>query len=143
MPASQPRNLRTVRDINRRDILFSVARQPNSDTLIVGSSDNKVHELNAGQNNPPDRELADHGRYVTSLQLVGTRTVVSGGYDGRLVWWDRERGEVIRTINAHSRWVRQLAVSPDGTKIASVADDMICRIWNATTGERIRELRGH
>lgn len=143
MPDSQPRNLRTVRDINRRDIIFSVARLPNSDTLIVGSSDNKVHELNAGQNNAPDRELADHGRYVTSVRLVGERTIVSGGYDGRLIWWDRERGEVIRTINAHTRWVRQLAISPDGTKLASVADDMICRIWNANTGERIRELRGH
>lgn len=142
MPASQPRNLRTAREINRRDILFSVARVPNSDTLLVASSDGKVHELNAGQNNPPDRGLAEHGRYVTSVRLVG-RTVVSGGYDGRLIWWDLDNGRVIRTVDAHSRWIRQLAVAPDGSKLASVADDMVCRIWNASTGERIRELRGH
>jgi WD40 repeat protein len=139
---SQPRNLRSVREIARRDILFAVARVPQSDTLVVASSDGKVHELNAGENNPPDRELANHGRYVTSVRLAGGMTI-SGGYDGCLIWWDRERREVVRNIEAHRRWIRAIAVSPDGSKIASVADDMIGRIWNAATGERLHELRGH
>jgi WD40 repeat protein len=143
MPESNPRNLRTVREINRRDILFSVARVPNSDRLQVGSSEGKVLELDASQANAQPRELAEHGRYVTSVRLAG-RTVVSGGYDGRLLWWDLDQGRLIRTIrDAHSRWVRQIAVSPDGTKLASVADDMVCRIWNTANGERLHELRGH
>jgi WD40 repeat protein len=49
----------------------------------------------------------------------------------------------LRTIDAHRRYVRALAVSSDGSKLASVADDMVCRIWNPATGERLRELRGH
>src|SRR5262249_12889071 len=44
---------------------------------------------------------------------------------------------------AHTRQIRQLAVSPDGTKLASVGDDMVCRLWNVATGERLHELRGH
>jgi WD40 repeat protein len=68
---------------------------------------------------------------------------ISGGYDGRLIWWDRDQGEVIRTVSAHERWIRQIAVSPDGTRIASVGDDMVARIWNAESGERLAELRGH
>ncbi len=140
--SSQPRNLRSVREIPRRDILFAVARVPNSSTLVVASSDGKVHELNAGESNPADRALADHGRYVTSVRLAAGH-VISGGYDGRLIWWERARGQVVRTVAAHSRWIRSIAVSPDGTKIASVADDMVCRIWNAATGERLHELRGH
>ena len=35
---SQPRNLRNVREIARRDILFSVARVPNTSRLVVASS---------------------------------------------------------------------------------------------------------
>src|SRR4051794_4255032 len=101
---SQPRNLRSVREIARRDILFAVARVPNSNTLIVASSDGKVHELNAGENSSPDRELANHGRYVTSVALAGNM-VVSGGYDGRLIWWDRSAGQIVRTIDAHTRWI--------------------------------------
>src|SRR5262245_1785170 len=126
MPASNPRNLRSVRDITRRDILFSVARVPMTSRLLVGSSDGKVHELDASQATPADRELAEHGRYVTSVRLAG-QMVISGGYDGRLIWWDLENGRVVRTIDAHSRWIRQLAVSPDGSRLASVADDMVCR----------------
>src|SRR5437868_53070 len=164
--ASQPRNLRSVREIARRDILFAVARVPNSDTLLVASSDGKVHEVNAAAGNAADRELASHGRYVTSVGLAGTMAV-SGGYDGRLIWWDCERRNlmraarpvgkgprsgnrwnqegacVVRTVAAHARWIRRIAVSPDGTKIASVADDMVGRLWNAATGERLHDLRGH
>jgi WD40 repeat protein len=143
MPESQPRNLRTVREIARRDILFSVARVPGTARLLVASSDGKVHELDSAQTTPPDLPLAEHGRYVTCIRLSGD-TVISGGYDGRLLWWDLRQNRLVRTTdNAHSRWIRQLAVSPDGTKLASVGDDMVCRLWNIATGERLMELRGH
>lgn len=142
MPESQPRNLRVVREIARTDILLSVARLPNSAELLVASSEGKVFRLDAGQANPQAQELANHGRYVTSVRVAGN-TVISGGYDGRLIWWDLQAGRVIRTIDAHSRWIRHLAVSPDGTKIASVADDMVCRVWNVADGVKIHDLRGH
>lgn len=143
MPESQPRNLRQVRQISRRDALFSVARLPGTNRLFVGSSDFKVHEIDASQDNPPARELAVHGSYVTGVRLAG-RALISGSYDGKLIWWDVEQGRATRTLeSAHSRWIRQLAVSPDGTRLASVADDMVCRVWNAATGERLHELRGH
>jgi WD40 repeat protein len=142
MPPSNPRNLRNVREIARRDILLSVARVPNSARLLVGGSEGKVFEIDASQANGEVRELVNHGRYVTSVRLAG-QTVISGGYDGKLIWFDLERRREIRNIDAHSRWVRQIAVSPDGTKIASVADDMVCRIWNVASGEKLHELRGH
>jgi len=143
MPESNPRNLRTVREIARRDILFAVARVPNTARLIVGSSHGKVLELDATQTAAPAIELADHGRYVTAVGLAG-QTVISGGYDGKLIWWDLEKRRVIRTVDdAHARQIRMIAVSPDGSKVASVGDDMVCRIWNAATGERLHVLRGH
>jgi WD40 repeat protein len=140
---SNPRNLRVAREIARRDILFSVARMPNSERLFVASSDNKVHEIDVAQQNIQSIEHADHGRYVTAVRVVGN-TAISGGYDGRLIWWDIQNRRPIRTIDdAHARQIRHLAVAPDGTKIASVADDMVCRIWNVATGEKLHELRGH
>jgi WD40 repeat protein len=142
MPESQPRNLRTVREISRRDILFSVARVPSTERLLLASSEGKVIELDASQANPTATELADHGRYVTCVRLVGPN-VISGGYDGRLIWWDLEQRRVVRTVEAHSRWVRQLAVAPDGSKLASVGDDMVCRLWDAASGDQLHELRGH
>jgi WD40 repeat protein len=143
MPDANPRNLRTVREIARNSILFSVARVPNSTRLVVASNDNKVYEIDAGQANPTPRQLADHGRYVNAVRLAGN-TVISGGYDNRLIFWNLQDNREIRTIaDAHGRQIRQLAVSPDGTKLASVADDMKCKLWNIANGEMLRELRGH
>ena len=39
--------------------------------------------------------------------------------------------------------VWSIAFSPDGTKLASVADDNIVRIWDLTTKECLQELKGH
>lgn len=141
MPTN-PRNLRSVRDIQRRDILLSVARAPNSARLLVASSQNKVYEIDASQQNAEQIEHANHGRYVTAVRLAGN-TVISGGYDGRLIFWDLQNRREIRTIDAHSRQVRHLAVSPDGAKLASVGDDMVCRLWSIADGRLLHELRGH
>lgn len=139
---SNPRNLRVAREVQRRDILLSLARVPNSERLFVAGSENKVYELDLAQQNIQQVEHADHGRYVTCVRLAGN-TAISGSYDGRLIWWDIQKRRAIRTIDGHTRQVRCLAVSPDGTRIASVGDDMVCRIWNMSTGERLHELRGH
>lgn len=142
MPESQPRNLRTAREIGRRDIVFAVARVPNSTRLIIGTSAGKVFEIDASQAADPGVELANHGRYVTAVGLAG-QTVISGGYDGRLIWWNLANRQTIRTVDAHTRQIRMIAVTPDGTKFASVGDDMICRIWNVADGRKLFDLRGH
>ena len=36
-----------------------------------------------------------------------------------------------------------MAATPDGSIVASVADDMVCRLWDVSSGRLIRELRGH
>jgi WD40 repeat protein len=142
MPASQPRNLRVVREIGRPDICFSVARLPKGDRLLVATSAGKVFELATVQNGPAPRDLANHGRYVTSVRVAGD-AAVSGGYDGRLISWDVRERRMLRNLAGHIRCIRQIAVSPDGRKLASVADDMVCRLWDAATGTLLHELRGH
>jgi WD40 repeat protein len=142
MAQNDPRNFKTLREIARPDILFSVARLPNSSRLLVGSSDGKVLSIDAAEPKGTVKELANPKRYVTSLVLVG-RTVISGSYDGKLIWWDVDREKVIRTLEGHTKQVRQLAASPNGAKVASVGDDMVCRMWNTASGELVRELHGH
>ena len=89
------RTVRVAREIARRDILMAVARVPNSTRLLVGSSEGKVLELDASQTNAPVVEHANHGRYVTSIAISG-ETVISGSYDGKLIWWDTEKRAKIR-----------------------------------------------
>jgi WD40 repeat protein len=142
-PTPNPRNFRKVREIARSGIHFGVARIPMTSRLLVAGSDGFVTELDAGRNDSPTRHLAEHGRYVSSVRLAGN-VAISGGYDNRLIWFDIAMNRAVRTVDAaHSRPIRQLAISPDGTKLASAGDDMVCRLWNISTGQRLHELRGH
>ena len=142
MPAARPDTLKVVKEISRPEIVLAVARVPKTRKLFFGGSDFKVHELNLDDPKPEPKELGGHSSYVTGLALAGT-TLISGSYDGRLIWWDTEARSQIRSIDAHAKWIRRVAMSPGGNVVASVADDMVCRIWETSTGRLIHELRGH
>jgi WD40 repeat protein len=83
-----------------------------------------------------------HAGFVTGV-VCADGHVISAGYDGQLIWWHAEKREKVRGIKAHQRWIRSLELSPDRKTVASVADDMVCRLWDADTGALRHELRGH
>lgn len=142
MKAPSPETLKSVKEFSRPVITFAVARLPGTDTVYLGSSDFKVCSADLGAAKFEPRELYSHETYVTGATLAGT-TLVTGGYDGKLVWCDITTGERVRTLEAHAKWIRKVLASPDGKLIASVADDMVCRVWDAATGKIVHELRGH
>lgn len=135
-------SIKTLREHGRKEIFLSLARVPNSSRVLCGASDGKVYDLDVLAEKPEFKEWEGHGPFVTGVAVAG-QVAVSGGYDCKLLWRKLESGEVVATVeNAHARWIRKLAASPDGQRIASVADDMVCRIWDAQGG-LIHELRGH
>ena len=140
--APSPDTLRLLNNYQRPVITFTVARLPDSDSIYLGGSDFKVYSADLGSPKFEAKELYAHESYVTGVALAGI-ALVSGGYDGRLIWCDITAGEIIRRVEAHSKWIRKVVASPDGKLIASVADDMVCRIWDSSTGKMIHELRGH
>jgi WD40 repeat protein len=139
---ANPESLKLVKDLSSKGILFSIARVPGSGRSFVGSSDFKVYELDLAEAKPEPKELGGHDSYVTGVALAD-KVVISGSYDGRLIWWDTEKRAQIRSVNAHTKWIRRVVVSPDGKTVASVADDMVCRLWDVDSGKLVRELRGH
>lgn len=130
------------KEISRSDILLSIVRLPNSEKIFTGSSDSKIYAFDLAQESAAPTTFEGHTSYVTGLALSSDR-LVSGSYDGHLIWWDIPSGKKIRSIKAHSRWIRKVRISPDNLTVASVADDMVCRIWNLESGELQHELRGH
>jgi WD40 repeat protein len=142
MATANPDRLKLVKDLSSRGILFAVARVPNSSRLFLGNSEFKVSELDLGDPTPEPKDLGAHNSYVTGVALADKR-LVSGSYDGRLIWWDIEKREQIRAVEAHTKWIRRVVATRDGKVIASVADDMVCRLWDADSGKMLHELRGH
>ncbi|QVL29928.1 WD40 repeat domain-containing protein [Telmatocola sphagniphila] len=140
--SANPDKLKLIKEHSLKMICFGIAQVPKSSRFYLGGSDFKVYEVDLAANKFEPAEKYAHESYVTTLALSGNQ-LVSGGYDGKLIWWDTEAKKQIRSIEGHSRWIRKIALSPDGKILASVADDMVCRIWDLQTGKKIRELRGH
>jgi WD40 repeat protein len=132
--------LKAVKDISQPEIIFAMARVPNSARFYFGGSDFKVYDIDLAKDKPEAKELGAHTSYVTGIAWAVT-SVVSGSYDGNLIWWDTESRKQIRKVEAHKRWIR--CVASHGKKVASVADDMVCRLWDSETGKMLQELKGH
>ncbi|MFM8275359.1 MAG: WD40 repeat domain-containing protein [Gemmata sp.] len=142
MKAPSPDTLKSVKDFSRQNITFAVARADGSDTAYLGCSDFKVYAADFTAAKFEPKELYAHDSYVTGVALAGG-ALVSCSYDGKLTWFDTEAGQVARTTDAHAKWVRRVAASPDGKFVASVADDMLCKVWDAATGKLVHTLKGH
>lgn len=139
-----PKKFRRVREVKAADILLSIALHPNRSTVLLGSSDANVYELDLTSDGTERLKLSGSGHrsYVTGIVAVGSRAI-SCGYDGQLVWWDLESREALLAIPAHKKWIRRVVAMPNGKYVVSVADDMFCRVWDIESGEMIVELSGH
>jgi len=133
---------KVAKELTREDIFLSLARVPDSERVFLGSSDGNVYCLDCSAEKLAPVAMPGHTSYVTGLALAGER-LVSGSYDGNLIWWNPATREQVRKFKAHDRWIRDVQSSPDGKLIASVADDMICRLWDGQSGKLKHELRGH
>src|SRR5262245_8729329 len=139
---TNPEKLKLAKDLSLKAIAFSVARVPNSSRIYLACSDFKVYEADPTAAKFEPKELYAHGSYATGVALAG-KTVVSGGYDCKLTWFDTEANKLIRSDEAHAKLIRRVRASRDGKVVASVADDMVCKLWDASTGKLMHELRGH
>jgi WD40 repeat protein len=123
--------------------LLSCRFDPSGKFVFVGAQDYSVwrFEISSGTKT----ELAAES-WVRALAFSGDgQTLVTAGYDGRLMWWpvNAEQPTPLRTVEAHHSWIRALAVSPDGALLASVGNDQVVRLWNMADGSPVREMSGH
>ncbi|KAI3195129.1 hypothetical protein DTO013E5_10216 [Penicillium roqueforti] len=57
------------------------------------------------------------------------------GDDNTVRIWDPTTGQCAQTLKGHSNWVRSIAWSQDGSRLASASDDKTVKIWDPTTGQ--------
>ncbi len=135
--------LKLAKEHGHQGIFLGLACVPGASRLLLGAADGKVYDVDPLAEKPEFKALEGHTSYVTGVALAG-EVLVSGGYDCKLLWRKLESGEVVHTAeNAHARWIRKVVSSPSRQVVASVADDMVCRLWEAPSGKLVHELRGH
>lgn len=142
--AADPTQLKVARTVRLKSIAMCIARLPGTERLFLGGSDFKVYEVPLSIEKPEPIEFQGEGHqsYVTGAAIAGQQ-LVTGSYDGHLIWWDVDQRQPVRRIAAHDRWIRKVVASPDGKWIASVADDMLCKVWDAASGQLVHSLVEH
>ena len=132
-----PDVIKVRKDFALPGIGFCIASSQTQPMVYVGLSDFSIQkaDLSAEKIEPAAFGAIQHASYVSGLVHSGA-SLISGGYDCSLMWWNADNGDIIRQVSdAHARWIRMLAVSPDQTRVASVADDMKTKLWDTVTGE--------
>ncbi len=69
------------------------------------------------------------------------RRIIGGGRDGAVKVWDAATGEPILTLKGHTGRTTSVAISPDGRRLASAAEELNkpaqVKVWDAVTGQEI------
>lgn len=115
---------------------------------ILEKSDSYRSALNSsGYGTQPKlvRTYVGHKDRVASAAFGPSgRSVISGGYDHRVVLWDVESGEIRKDHREHQGSVYAVAFGPDGKWAASGGQDESIIIWDVAGGDgSLRTLRGH
>ena len=76
-----------------------------------------------------------------AFAAAGSQFVSHNGND--VCVWDVSTGQAVMTLAGHTAEVLFVAVSPDGTVIASSSKDTTIRLWDSSTGVLLRVLEGH
>ncbi len=71
-----------------------------------------------------------HGSFASGCVLLPDgQTLISGGYDGQLLWHDTATRRCRLRVQAHAFWSWQLALSPDGQRLASTTGQYVAGGW--------------
>lgn len=89
--------------------------------------------------------LRGHTDSVNRVSFVdGGQSLVSGGYDDQLIFWDTSTGLRSSSFFIGSRGITAVAVSPDERFVAVAGADNPIILWDVDQGQKIAELSdGH
>ncbi|MFS8102736.1 hypothetical protein LFM09_36970 [Lentzea alba] len=107
--------------------------------LVTASWDGliRLYDVHDPRNPVEKAHVSGHDGQVQAVQLTkDARTLVSAGKDGTVrVWTLSPSGAtLVRTIEAHTDLVHNLALNAAGTVIASASWDGTAKLWDLATG---------
>ncbi len=109
--------------------VLGFALGPDGGTGFAACADGSVHRVDLATG-ASEAFQARHDSYASGcVVLPDGGVVISGGYDGRLLWHEVATGRSWRQVTAHRFWSWQLALSPDGRRVASCTGQYLPGGW--------------
>ena len=109
--------------------VLGLAVTPDGGTAFAACADGLIHQVDTISG--ATQEFTEkHTAYASGCVLLPHgRTLISGGYDGILLWHDVATRQCIRRVAAHQFWNWQLALSPDGRHVATTTGQYLPGGW--------------
>ncbi len=110
--------------------VYGLATTPDGTRAFAACADGAIYSVDVASGQSQHALQGRHASYASGCVLLpGGRTLVSAGYDGMLLWHDTENGACWRRVRAHQFWSWRLALSPDGTRLATVTGQYLPGGW--------------
>ena len=123
--------------------VWSVAFSPDGTRALAGGSDNEIRLWEVATGKEIGKLTGHTARVACVAFSPDGRSVLSGSSDTQVCLWDVESGRR-RVLGGHDGLVRSVAFSPDGRLALSGSwHDATVRLWDAATGQELRQFDGH
>lgn len=137
--------------------VWSIAFSPDGKILASGHHSDSTVKIWNLENGELLRTLRGHVWAVNSVAISPDgETVISGSFDSNIKIWNLKNGHLVHTLNGpadspfsmvqswfSSQSIFSIAISPDGTRLASGGSEQPIKIWNLKTGKQSNILAGH
>jgi WD40 repeat protein len=138
--------MRVVARLGGHDgVVEAVAFSPDSSTLVTASSDGRLRWWHVPDGKPLGMWMAHKGGangVGFGRTAKGETRLLSCGADHRVRVWSEGVGKESRVLAGHKGSVDTVALSPDGTRIASGGADRVVLVQE-TTGVEVSRLGGY
>lgn len=78
-----------------------------------------------------------------ALTFSSDASIVATAHGNSIYVWDTFTGNAFAMLDEHPDSINAIALSPDGTKLATAGGDWTVRLWEVSTGKYINSLTGH
>jgi WD40 repeat protein len=126
-------------NFNSKDIIWKINTDysitnlkiaPDNETIVAGNLKGNILKINSG-NGAIINKYENHKKEITSLIFKkDANYLFSSSADKSIIIWDFKNDKMINQLLLHNDWVRDIAISPDETKIITCGDDNNLYYWN-------------